>query len=290
MSNANDVALPATRLSLPGLRMGILRLTRRLERLQAFNIADVVDSRTHPSLDALRAYIDDGLEKTFGRSTPAFARFSNASSITTGPVNIYGEDVSKARAYVHNGIERSKALISEAVLVLEEELEERGEEDLQPAIIVSGENPENRRVFIVHGHDDGSREAVARFLGGINFTPIILHEQVSRSRTIIEKIEAEAEVGFAVVIFTADDQGGKLGEPLEPRARQNVLLELGYFMGKLGRGNVCVLRKGNVSIPTDFAGAIWIDMDEGAGWKRMLARELAAAGLAINWEAFGNPG
>ncbi|KAA8689670.1 nucleotide-binding protein [Pseudomonas caricapapayae] len=143
----------------------------------------------------------------------------------------------------------------------------------------------SRRVFIVHGHDEGARETAARFLMQLGFDPIILHEQASRGGTVMEKIEANGEVGFAVVLLTPDDLGcAKDGTP-EPRARQNVLLELGYFLGRLGRDKVFALKRGTVEIPSDFAGVVWESMD-GNGWKQTLGRELEAAGHAIDWNKF----
>lgn len=144
--------------------------------------------------------------------------------------------------------------------------------------------PQSKEIFIVHGHDGEARESVARFLGSIGFVPIILHEQANRGRTIIEKVEAHGNVGFAVVLLTPDDEGkSKSATELEPRARQNVLLELGYFIGRLGREKVCALKKGEVEIPSDFAGIVWAPMDSGNGWKQILGRELEAAGHNINW-------
>jgi predicted nucleotide-binding protein len=143
--------------------------------------------------------------------------------------------------------------------------------------------PVSNKVFIVHGHDGESREAVARFLSQIGLEPIILHEQASRGRTVIEKVEANGDVGFAVVLLTPDDEGCKKGGTLEPRARQNVLLELGYFIGRLGRDRVCALKRGEVEIPSDFAGVVWGPMDDGYGWKQSLGRELQAAGYQIDW-------
>jgi predicted nucleotide-binding protein len=110
-----------------------------------------------------------------------------------------------------------------------------------------------------------------------------LHEQASRNRTIIEKIEAHGDVGFAVVLLTPDDEGCKKGETPKPRARQNVVLELGYFVGRLGRDRVCVLRRGDVEIPSDFGGVVYEPFDDGGGWKSKLAGELEAAEYAIDW-------
>ena len=139
------------------------------------------------------------------------------------------------------------------------------------------------KVFIVHGHDGEAREMVARFISMIGLNPIILHEQANRGRTVIEKVEANSDVGFAVVLLTPDDVGNAKGGTPEPRARQNVLLELGYFLAKLGRDRVCSLKRGTVEIPSDFAGVVWEPMDAGNGWKQSLARELQAADYIIDW-------
>lgn len=141
----------------------------------------------------------------------------------------------------------------------------------------------SKKVFIVHGHDEGARESVARFLEKIGFVPIILHEQANKGRTVIEKVEANSDVGFAVVLLTPDDQGAATGGDPEPRARQNVLLELGFFLGRLGRDRVCALKRGHVEIPSDFAGVVWEKMDENGGWKQSLARELQAVGHNVDW-------
>lgn len=142
--------------------------------------------------------------------------------------------------------------------------------------------PTSNKVFIVHGHDGEARETVARFLERMGFRAIILHEQANQGRTVIEKVEANGDVGFAVVLLTPDDVGcAKGGEP-EPRARQNVLLELGYFIGRLGRAKVCALKRGELEIPSDFAGIVWEKMDNDSGWKLALARELKAAGHDVD--------
>ena len=144
--------------------------------------------------------------------------------------------------------------------------------------------PKSNKIFIVHGHEEAPREKVARFLEKIGFEAIILHEQASMGGTIIEKVERQRNVSFAVVLLTPDDEGRlKDGDALEPRVRQNVLLELGYFIGCLGRQNVCVLKRGHVEIPSDFAGSVWVSMDDGDGWKMGLAKELKAAGHSIDF-------
>tara|TARA_R100000365_G_C2742300_1_gene70969 strand:- start:992 stop:1819 length:828 start_codon:yes stop_codon:yes gene_type:complete len=142
------------------------------------------------------------------------------------------------------------------------------------------------KVFVVHGHDEAAREKVARFLEKAGLDPIILHEQANGGRTVIEKVERFGDVSFAVVLLTPDDIGSvKHGSVQELRARQNVLLELGYFMGRLGRDRVCMLRKGDVSIPTDFAGSVWVNLDDGDGWRGKLVKELQEAGHQVDLTA-----
>lgn len=138
----------------------------------------------------------------------------------------------------------------------------------------------------MHGHDDGLRETVARFLDQLGLVPIILHEQPSEGRALLAKMEAHADVGFAVVLLTPDDVGAKKPterrEPeLKPRARQNVVLELGFFLGRLGSGNVCAILKGDLEPPSDYDGVVYVPFD-GGGWKLQLAREIKAAGIDVD--------
>ena len=140
------------------------------------------------------------------------------------------------------------------------------------------------RVFVIHGRDEAPRETVARFLEKLGLEPVILHEQANRGRTIIEKFEDHADVAFAVVLLTPDDRGElRDGKPdLKPRARQNVILELGFFLGKLGRSRVCPLVKGDVETPSDYDGVVYTKLDDAGGWKMKLVRELKAAGFDVD--------
>jgi predicted nucleotide-binding protein len=154
------------------------------------------------------------------------------------------------------------------------------------AVSVARKKP-RRKVFIVHGHDTGPREAVARFLERLDFEPIILHERANRGRTIITKFQEEAaDVGFAVVLMTPDDTGGKYGvasDELQARARQNVIFELGFFIGVLGPERVAALIRGHVERPSDFDGVVYIGMNDNEAWKQLLARELQAAGFEVDF-------
>ena len=154
-------------------------------------------------------------------------------------------------------------------------------------VLPAGVPYRSNRVFVVHGHDNEAKESVARFIATIGLEPIILHEQPNQGRTIIEKFEQNADVGFAVVLLTPDDVGAAADSPkdLKPRARQNVIMELGYFIGRLTRRNVCALYKHGVEIPSDFEGVVYIALDSAGAWKRSLAQELVEAGFAINLNA-----
>lgn len=141
-------------------------------------------------------------------------------------------------------------------------------------------------VFIVHGHDDAMKIKVARVLEHLKLHPIILHEKEDKGRTIIEKFEQHAEESrFAVVLLSPDDVGRlmeDLPEDEKPRARQNVILELGFFVGKLGRENVFVLKKDDVEIPSDWSGVIYTPFDSHNGWHTKLAKALKAMGFTID--------
>ncbi|TAL90227.1 MAG: DNA-binding protein [Candidimonas sp.] len=147
-----------------------------------------------------------------------------------------------------------------------------------------GADPSSRSVFIVHGHDDGVKETVARYLSKLGLDPVILHEQPNKGRTIIEKFEELADVAFAVVLFTGDDMGYPKGkaDSANPRARQNVVLELGFFLGALGRKHVCVLYRDGVEVPSDYSGVLYEQFDDKGAWRMKLALELKAAGLDVD--------
>ena len=142
-------------------------------------------------------------------------------------------------------------------------------------------------MFIVHGHDQAAKHTIAGFVRRLGLNPIILDEQASKGQTIIEKFEENAdEVGFAIVLLTPDDVGAPKDkqDEFKPRARQNVVLELGYFMAKLGRDRVCPLLKDEVEKPSDIDGLVYVPMDNFNGWQLKLAKEMKQAGLPVDPE------
>lgn len=139
------------------------------------------------------------------------------------------------------------------------------------------------KVFIVHGHNNEVKVNVARTIEKLGLEAIILHEQANSGKTIIEKFEEYADVAFAIVLLTDDDLGkSKKDDNLNSRARQNVILELGYFIGKLSRNKVCPLYVPGVELPSDLLGLLYIELDAEESWKFKLAKELKASGLDID--------
>lgn len=141
-----------------------------------------------------------------------------------------------------------------------------------------------RRVFVVHGHDEAVRETTARFLEKLGLEAVVLHEQATGGRTIVEKLEHYSDVDFAVVLLTPDDVGASKADvsKLQARARQNVILELGYFVGKLSRAHVCALYRGPLELPSDILGVGYVQLDDAGSWRFSLAKELRAAGFPID--------
>jgi predicted nucleotide-binding protein len=143
----------------------------------------------------------------------------------------------------------------------------------------------SNKVFIVHGHDDAAKYELARTLEKGGFEAIILHEQASAGMTIIEKIEAYTDVAYAVVLYTQCDLGRAKEDKVEDekyRARQNVVFEHGYLIGKLKRDHVTALVKGDVEKPGDISGVVYTDMDAAGAWKTDLMKNMMAVGLTVN--------
>jgi predicted nucleotide-binding protein len=151
------------------------------------------------------------------------------------------------------------------------------------------ETHRKRKIFVVYGHDNASRNQLEATLRRWGLEPLILDQLPTGGQTVIEKLEsAIAEASFGVVLATPDDQGHRTSHPDEKayRARQNVVLELGMLLAKLGRPNVAILLKAqeNMERPSDIQGLIYIpfadDIDKEAGVQ--LARSIASAGYNID--------
>jgi predicted nucleotide-binding protein len=275
-------------------RTAVARLSGRLQALESFDVRAMKENRP-PDLIALQTSITRELERAFGENTADFKHFKSAGELAwmpfLGALYIGGSGkmpaptpLSEYQKGVGNNINRSKELLKEALRSLEEDLAET----VVPVIThQTAQTRDLSKVFVVHGHDGEVRQTVARFIEKLGLDAIILHERPNKGRTIITKFREEAaDVGFAVVLMTPDDIGSNaLGHaaPLpRARARQNVVFELGFFIGALGPQRVAALVKGEIERPSDFDGVVYISLD-GGNWQMELGRELKEAGYAIDW-------
>ena len=233
------------------------------------------------------------IENTFGKDSTHVQEFDrisfHLSLVSWG--DKYENEIREQEGYLR-GLQESSSLLESMIGEIEEYWEEEnGDQASSNFPHQEDDTLISNKVFIVHGHDESARETVARFLEKLQIEPIILHEQPNEGHTIIEKFENHtADVGFAVVLLTPDDVGAPKDrrDDLEPRARQNVVFELGFFIGKLGRGRVCALR-GTVETPSDYDGVVYTELDDADGWKMKLFKELKAAGFDVDANrAFGS--
>lgn len=262
------------------INRNIERLRDRVSELEAFDLTSVRHGLT-PEVRGLEVRIKDTLVRCFGENSSTYNDLQSAAVLAFFPRFRTNGVPTDYVGRLEKNIKRAIELLRQGQRTLAEDLadvEHEHEKKLDVGKVMEGLS---RRVFVVHGHDDGSREMVARFLEKVGFDAVILHEQANGGRTVIEKVEAHGDVGFAVVLLTPDDEGCVKGGTPEPRARQNVILELGYFIGRLGRGKVCALKRGALEIPSDYAGVVYESLD--GDWKQALGRELQEAGHEIDW-------
>jgi predicted nucleotide-binding protein len=218
------------------------------------------------------------LEKAFGASSPNVSSVTYVGKWEDSPLDAEEEWWENNRVEsLTTQVSRLKGLVE----LLDTEVQlRRG-----TAISRARTSPTGHRLFLVHGHDEAALQEVARFLERLEQDVIILREQPNQGRTIIEKFEDYSDVGFAVVLLTPDDRGGPASAGFDEqhyRARQNVILELGYFLGRLGRSRVCALYREGVEIPSDYSGILYVKLDADGGWRLQLAKELNAAGLPVD--------
>lgn len=189
-----------------------------------------------------------------------------------------GQHARRERGSV-NALSEQLRLLERAIKILEEAPPETGADGE-----TASSKPPGNKVFVVHGHDEEALAGVRDFLDKARLESIVLREEPNRGQTIIEKfLESSEEVGFAIVLLTPDDIGGGSGsasfEELRPRARQNVIFELGFFIGNLGRERVCALFRQGVEIPSDYKGVLFVEFDERGEWRGEMIREMIGAGF-----------
>lgn len=270
------------------MRSGLKKIERRIADLEAFDV-NLVERRWDPAVEALEKRVNSTLQDVLGHDTVEYQEYS-IETLDTLPLIMGGgpDPLSKVHAGYREGIKRELFKLGALRDIFQERIEDSDEVSVVAKAPV-GDREITRRVFVVHGHEDGLKETVARYLSKLEVTPVILHEEPNQGRTIIEKFERHADVDFAVVLFTPDDIGYPVNrvEQSRPRPRQNVVLELGFFMGTLGRQRVCVLYSGDVELPSDYAGVLYLPLDTAGAWRFLLAKEMKASGINIDLNRAG---
>ena len=160
-------------------------------------------------------------------------------------------------------------------------------QDQVKAILEGIVEPNNRKIFVVYGHDEIARTQLEALLRRWDLEPIILDQQASGGQTIIEKLEEYgSDVGYAIVLATPDDDGKAKSETVyKSRVRQNVVLELGMFFAKLGRKRVAILLKeaADFEKPSDIQGLVYIPFRDKVDEVALsLIRELSRQGYKID--------
>lgn len=212
------------------------------------------------------------LEKRFGEKSTALSNFQK----TRFSPRFYTSSTTQADfiRFCKENLLRTKAVLN---AYMEEMIDEGKDEVSMP---VKAQRHFNK-IFIVHGHDGELKQAVARIIENQNIEAIILSEKANLGRTIIEKFEDYSEVDGAICLFTADDLGKTQKDSVDQlRARQNVVLETGYFMGKLGRNHVIILADNGIEMPSDLSCVVYTDT---AHWQIELLRELKAMGYEVDF-------
>jgi predicted nucleotide-binding protein len=261
------------------LRNGVKLLRRRLTEVEAFDPSDSA------AMTRLQTSIEESLERIFGKESSDYNRYWRASKFDWGPISMSGTwgrgtSYDDRTAHIKEGRDESIQLLKTAIGILEERLDDVPAPQPETSRPILATQEVGNKIFVVHGHDLEVRESVARLLERLELEAVILEEKPNEGQTIIEKFEAHSDVGYAIVLLTPDDVGGVDDQKLQPRARQNVILELGYFVGALSRKRVCALVRKPIELPSDIHGLVWVEWN--ADWRFRLAKELKAAGFVID--------
>lgn len=234
-------------------------------------------------IDAIRKKLDMYIGKIFGMGSSykdILKKISLGPSISYSgmPASAYYESWESGKKKIANLIDTMLEDIS---------LSELESSSNKKELVALEEVKQNNNIFIVHGHNEEMKASVARMLSTLSLSPIILHEQANQGKTIMEKFTDHSEVGFSIVLLSADDYGYSIKEKPDQgklRARQNVILELGYFIGKLGRNRVIALVQtaDNFEFPSDYQGVIYIPYDAGGNWKFSILKELKACDYNVD--------
>jgi predicted nucleotide-binding protein len=267
----------------------ISRLESRISELHQLDISQLSRGDDPPVAD-IAGRIRSTLAIIYGQTSAEYERLGIAADLDA---TIYSYTERTPTQEIRQGVDRGR---KRAISALQGEVDALKEDvqftasniPIQPIAqkteIIS--TPVSNSIFVVHGRDDSAKIEVARLIERAGLEAIILHEQANGGRTIIQKFEDHGgAAGFAIVIMTPDDVGGLNENSLQARARQNVIGEMFWFAGRLGRERVCALKKGAIEVPTDFAGVGYVDMDSTGAWKKDVLRELEHAGYkGLDWQ------
>lgn len=249
------------------------------EKLQ--DIIDGVDDlvehhavATSPAFRSWKAKAERFLIKKYGEQSFEYKKLRN----TRFEPNCWGMDEEQN---LRNEVKKCRNELLSCKAIFKTYLEEMAEE-AEPSVQPQPAQPSNMtKIFIVHGHDGELKHSVARLVEKQGIEAVILSEQANQGRTIIEKFEANSDVGGAICLFTADDVGkAKDAASESSRARQNVVLETGYFMGKLGRDHVVILADSGIEIPSDLSGVVYTNT---TNWEVSLLKDLKAMGYEVDF-------
>jgi|SRR5882724_2005928 len=271
-------------------RSAITRLEARIKELRDLPVANLNSGDDQPVTD-LEGRIRSTLAVIYGQDSAEYDRLQIAADLDATIYALSFDGRQTPPQEIQQGVDRGRR---RAVSALQGEVDAL-KEDIQysvPEVVEStltdsrSSAPPSNEIFIVHGRDDAAKIEVARLVERAGLEAVILHEQANGGRTIIQKFEDHGSAaGFAIVIMTPDDLGGLDKDSLQPRARQNVIGEMFWFAGRLGRERVCALKKGAIEVPTDFAGVGYVDMDTSGAWKKDVLRELEHAGYRnLDWQ------
>lgn len=204
-------------------------LNQQISKGQELLNSPPVDSNKY---DAWKTVTKNFLMKAFGIASPNISNVMDIGKYGSFPLDAGPSYLEQKRA---ENLEKQISLLGGLIEVLESETSSSDDKNLKEKIY---KPIDEKSVFLVHGHDSAMESITARFIEKLGLELIVLHEQPNKGRTIIEKFQDYSNVSYAVVLLTPDDRGGVASSKFEeqkPRARQNVIFELGYFIGKLGR-------------------------------------------------------
>lgn len=242
---------------------------------------DSLPNRDEHKLDAIKRRAEMIIRKVFGENSKYLQDLKN--------INFFPRLFPSSAEYYQQTWTTGKNEMLNLFKTMIEELklfDTTSEEESKLSTKTKG-SVSSKKVFVVHGHDEEMKQSVARILEKLELSPIILHEQPNHGRTTIEKFSDYSDVEFAVVLLSPDDYGyekGDSNEKARPRARQNVVFELGYFIGKLGRERTLALYKPekNFDMPTDYSGVLYVPYESDGRWMFDLVKELKACGYNVD--------